>query len=96
MTGIIYRPIVTEKVSNLQDKGIYAFEVDLDANKIEIARAIEKKFKVKVVNVRTINMKGKSKTQMTRRGRFEGKTSHFKKAIVTLKEGDKIDLFVNV
>ncbi len=96
MTSIIYRPIVTEKVSNLQDKGIYAFEVDVNANKIDIARAVEKKFKVKVVNVRTINMKGKTKTQMTRRGRFEGKTSHFKKAIVTLKEGDKIDFLANV
>jgi large subunit ribosomal protein L23 len=96
MTGIIYRPLVTEKVSNLQDKGIYAFEVKLDANKIEIAHAVEKKFKVKVINVRTMNFKGKSKTQMTRKGRFEGKTSHFKKAIVTLKEGDKIDFFANV
>ncbi|MDI6765741.1 MAG: 50S ribosomal protein L23 [Bacteroidota bacterium] len=96
MTGIIYRPIVTEKISNLQDKGVYAFEVKLNANKIEIAKAIENKFKVTVTKVRTMNFKGKSKTQMTRRGRFEGKTSHFKKAVVTLKEGDKIDLFTNV
>jgi large subunit ribosomal protein L23 len=96
MIGIIYRPIVTEKISNLQEKGIYAFEVHLDANKIEIARAVEKKFNVKVMNVRTMNIKGKTKTQMTKRGRFEGKTSHLKKAIVTLKEGDKIDLFANI
>jgi len=96
MTGIIYRPIVTEKISNLQEKGIYAFEVELNANKIEIARAVEKKFNVTVTNVRTMNIKGKSKTQMTKRGRFEGKTSHIKKAIVTLKEGDKIDLFANI
>jgi large subunit ribosomal protein L23 len=96
MTGILFRPIVTEKISNLQEKGIYAFEVDPDANKIEIARAVEKKFKVTVLNVRTLNFKGKAKTQMTRRGRFEGRTSHYKKAIVTLKEGEKIDLFANV
>ncbi len=96
MTGILFKPIVTEKISNLQEKGIYAFEVDPDANKIEIARAVEKKFNVTVVNVRTMNFKGKKKTQMTRRGRFEGRTSHFKKAIVTLKEGEKIDLFANV
>ncbi len=96
MLGIIYRPIVTEKVSALQDKGIYAFEVDPRANKIDIARAVERQFKVSVINVRTMNFKGKTKTQMTRKGRFEGKTSHFKKAIVTLKEGDKIDLFTNV
>jgi len=96
MTGIIYRPIVTEKISNLTEKGIYAFEVSTRANKIEIARAVEKKFHVTVTDVRTMNIKGKTKTQMTRRGRFEGKTSHYKKAIVTLKEGDKIDLFANV
>ncbi|TAK53284.1 MAG: 50S ribosomal protein L23 [Bacteroidetes bacterium] len=96
MTGIIYRPLVTEKSTQLQEKGIYAFEVDLKSNKIDIARAIQKKFNVTVTNVRTMNYKGKLKTQLTRRGRFTGKTSHFKKAIVTLKEGDKIDLFENI
>lgn len=96
MTGIIFRPIVTEKISNLQEKGIYAFEVDPRANKLEIARAVTKKFNVTVTNVRTINVKGKTKAQMTRRGKFVGMTSHMKKAIVTLKEGEKIDLFENV
>lgn len=96
MTGILFRPIVTEKMTNLQEKGLYAFEVHPQANKIEIARAVAKKFNVTVVNVRTMNYKGKTKSQMTRRGRFEGKTSHFKKAIITLKEGDKINLFENI
>jgi len=96
MTGIIYRPIVTEKITNVQEKGIYAFEVDPKANKIDIARAVEKRFNVKVTNVRTMNYGGKMKTQMTKRGRFVGTTSRFKKAIVTLKEGDKIELFGNV
>ena len=96
MIGIIYRPIVTEKMTNLQERGLYAFEVDPQANKIDIARAVEKRFNVKVTNVRTMNMKGKTKSQMTRKGRFVGKTSHFKKAIITLKEGDKIELFGNV
>ncbi|MBI1808001.1 MAG: 50S ribosomal protein L23 [Ignavibacteria bacterium] len=96
MLGIIYRPIVTEKISNLQEKGVYAFEVDSKANKIDIARAVAKKFNVTVVSVRTMNFKGKTKSQMTKKGRFAGKTSHFKKAVVTLKEGDKIDLFENV
>ncbi len=96
MTGIIFRPIVTEKISALQEKGIYAFEVDPEANKIDIARAVTKKFNVTVTNVRTINLKGKTKTQMTKRGKFVGRTSHMKKAIVTLKEGEKIDLFENV
>ena len=96
MIGIIYRPIVTEKMTKLQEKGRYAFEVDPLANKIDIARAVEKRFNVKVTNVRTMNMKGKTKSQMTRKGRFVGKTSHFKKAIITLKEGDKIELFGNI
>jgi large subunit ribosomal protein L23 len=96
MIGIIYRPIVTEKLTNVQEKGVYAFEVDPHANKIEIARAVEKRFNVTVKNVRTMNYKGKMKTQMTKRGRFVGKTSHFKKAVITLKDGDKIELFGNV
>lgn len=96
MTGIIYRPIVTEKLTALQEKGVYAFAVDPKANKIEIARAVAKKFNVTVTDVRTMTYKGKSKTQMTRRGRFTGKTPHFKKAVVTLGEGDVINLFENV
>jgi large subunit ribosomal protein L23 len=96
MTGIIYRPIVTEKMTNQQAAGRYAFAVDPDANKIEIARAIAKKFNVTVVNVRTMNVRGKAKSQMTRRGRFAGTTSHYKKAIVTVKAGETINLFENV
>ena len=96
MIGIIYRPLVTEKMTKFQEKGLYAFEVDPRANKIDIARAVEKKFSVSVVSVRTMNYKGKTKSQMTRRGKFSGKTSHFKKAVVTLKEGDKIELFGNI
>jgi large subunit ribosomal protein L23 len=96
MIGIIYRPIVTEKMTNMQEKGLYAFEVDPNANKIDIARAVEKRFNVKVKNVRTMNFKGKTKTQMTRKGRFQGKTSRYKKAVITLKQGDKIELFGNI
>jgi len=96
MTSILKRPIVTEKMTTLQEKGQYAFEVDLAANKISIARAVEKKFNVTVLDVRTIRCKGKSKSQMTRRGRFEGRTAAWKKAIVRLKEGDKIEFFQNV
>ncbi len=96
MISILKRPLVTEKMTALQDKGQYAFEVDNDANKITITRAVEKKFNVKVVSVRTITMKGKVKSQMTRRGRFPGRTAAWKKAIVTLKAGDKIEFFQNV
>jgi large subunit ribosomal protein L23 len=96
MIGIIRRPIITEKITLLQDKRQYAFEVAPHANKIEIGRAIEKKFNVTVESVRTMRVGGKSRTQLTRSGRFEGRTRSWKKAIVTLKEGDKIDYFENV
>jgi large subunit ribosomal protein L23 len=96
MIEILKRPLVTEKMSSLQEKGQYAFEVDLSANKIAIAKAVQKKFNVTVVNVRTINVKGKAKTQMTRRGRFAGRTAAWKKAVVTLKTGEKIEFFQNV
>ena len=96
MLGLLKRPIVTEKMTAMQDKGVYAFEVGNDANKISIARAVEQKFNVTVLSVRTINHKGKAKSQMTRRGRFAGRTSRWKKAYVRLKEGDKIEFFQNV
>jgi large subunit ribosomal protein L23 len=96
MIVILKRPIVTEKMTALQEKGTYAFEVEPSANKITIARAVEKKFNVTVVNVRTVRYKGKAKTQMTRKGRFAGRTSAWKKAIVRLKEGDKIEFFQNI
>lgn len=96
MREILKRPLVTEKMTILEEKHQYAFEVDPDANKIEIARAVEKKFNVTVESVRTLMHKGKAKSQMTRRGRFAGRTSHWKKAIVTLKEGEKIEFVENV
>ncbi len=87
---VILRPLVTEKISNLQEvENKVAFVVDRSANKIEIRKAVEEKFNVKVKKVATINMKGK----MKRLGRFEGRRSHWKKAIVTLSEGFKIDFF---
>ena len=93
---IIARPILTEKITALQDRRQYAFEVAEKANKIEIAQAIEKRFEVTVLNVRTMIVKGKKKTQLTRGGRFQGRTRLWKKALVTLKEGDKIDYLENV
>jgi large subunit ribosomal protein L23 len=96
MKEILVKPLVTEKMTALQDEhNQYAFEVSPRANKIEIAYAIQKKFNVKVVSIRTVNLRGKSKTQLTKRGRFQGETAAWKKAIVTLKEGEKIDFFAN-
>ncbi len=87
---IIRRPLITEK-STLQKEEArqYAFEVDRNSNKIEIKSAVEHLFKVKVNNVRTINVLGKKK----RLGRKYGKRPDWKKAIVTLREGDRIDFF---
>jgi large subunit ribosomal protein L23 len=95
MVGILIRPIITEKITGMQDSRQYAFEVPLTVNKIEIVKAVEKKFNVSVTSVRTLRVKGKHKVQMTKRGRFNGQTKTWKKAIVTLKEGDKIDFFGN-
>ncbi len=96
MSSILRRPIVTEKMTALQEKGHYAFEVAPSANKIDIAKAVEKKFNVTVLSVRTQRLKGKVKSQMTKKGRFPGRTSSWKKAIVRLKEGDQIQFFENV
>ncbi|HWQ69734.1 MAG TPA: 50S ribosomal protein L23 [Patescibacteria group bacterium] len=87
---IIRRPLITEKGTDLKDQtNQYLFEVAGDANKIEIKRAVESLFRVKVRQVRTLSVKGKTK----RLGRFIGRTSDWKKAIATLKEGETIEFF---
>ncbi|HEY5123349.1 MAG TPA: 50S ribosomal protein L23 [Ignavibacteria bacterium] len=93
MKSILFRPIITEKNTLLQEQlNKYAFEVAKDSNKIEIAKAVEKKFNVRVVNVQTLVAKGKKKSQFTKKGKFEGFRADRKKAIVTLHKEDKIDL----
>lgn len=86
---ILKKPIITEKSMKLAKEGKYTFEVDKNANKIEIRGAVEKLFNVKVVKINTANYDGKTK----RVGRYTGKTNAFKKAIVTLEEGQTIDIF---
>ena len=94
---ILIRPIFTEKIARLSEtENKYAFEVYSGANKIEIKNEIEKKFDVKVVNVNTMVQRGKIRQQMTRAGRFYGRRPDWKKAIITLAEGEKIELFENV
>ncbi|MFQ6608442.1 MAG: 50S ribosomal protein L23 [Fidelibacterota bacterium] len=95
---VIIRPLLTEKMSHLEEsQRKYAFQVNSFANKIEVKQAIEKKFDVKVTNVSTMNMRGKSKQMTMRSGgrpiRTSGRRSDWKKAIVTLQEGYSIDLF---
>ena len=96
MSDILVRPILTEKISRLQENRQYAFEVPFSANKIDIEHAVERQFRVTVTSVRTQRVRGKEKVQLTRRGRFQGRTRSWKKALVTLKQGDKIDFFENV
>lgn len=87
---VIKRPLVTEKTTLEKDaKNIIAFEIDRDANKIEVKEAVETIFKVEVVEVNTINIAGKKK----RVGKNIGKRANWKKAYVTLKEGSKVDFF---
>jgi large subunit ribosomal protein L23 len=87
---VIKKPLVTEKTTLEKDaKNIISFAVNSDANKIEIKEAVEKFFKVEVVNVNTINVAGKTK----RVGRKIGKRSNWKKAYVTLKEGSTVDFY---
>lgn len=93
---ILIQPLLTEKMTELATRRQYAFKVKQSANKIDIARAVEKKFNVNVMSVRTANVKGKVKSQLTRRGRVVGKRSDWKKAIVTLKEGQTIDFLATV
>lgn len=92
MKQVLKRPILSEKSTMLGDKGQYVFEVVPSANKIEIRKAIETRYNVGVADVRTITMKPKQKVQLTRRGYVLGKTALRKKAIVTLKPGQTIDI----
>ena len=86
---VIIRPILTEKsYSGIQNK-IYSFVVNKKSNKVEIAQAVEKMFNVEVAKVNTIVVKGHKKSQNTKQGRTVGRTSDYKKAIVTLTEKSK-------
>ncbi len=91
--NVLKRPLLTEKIAHLQDAhNQYAFVVHGEANKVEIKRAVELKYQVKVKSVCTMQMLGKVK----RLGRFKGKRADWKKAIVTLAPGDRIEIAENV
>jgi large subunit ribosomal protein L23 len=90
---VIVRPVVTEKSTDqLEKNAAYTFVVDKNANKLEIAEAIEKLFNVTVRDVRTMRYRGKER----RVGRTIGRRADWKKAIVTLQEGDSIEIFEGV
>lgn len=90
--NVLIRPVITEKNTLLGEQGKYTFEVDRKANKVQIREAVRRAFKVNVVDVNVSTMPGK----MRRVGRSRGLTSPWKKAVVTLQAGQKIELFEGV
>lgn len=94
---VIIKPLITEKMTAQSEKlRRYGFVVDKRANKLQIKDAVEKTYDVVVESVGTMNYAGKSKTRYTKTGIQRGKTNAFKKAVVTVAEGDVIDFYSNI
>lgn len=94
---ILLKPLITEKADTLSEsKSQYSFIVDKNANKIEIKKAVESLYTVNVESVNTMVIPGKRKTRNTKRGVLHGRKPSYKKAIVTLAEGDNIDFFGDI
>ena len=94
---ILLKPIVTEKMTAQgEDLNRYGFRVAIKANKIQIKKAVEEMYDVTVESVNTMRYSGKQKSRNTRSGMTIGKTNSFKKAIITLVEGDVIDFYSNI
>ena len=95
--SVLIKPIVTEKMTELSEKrNQFGFIVEKQANKIEIKKAIEDMYDVSVININTLRYGGKAKSRFSRTGVVQGKSSAYKKAVVTLVEGDKIDFYSNI
>ena len=95
--GIIVKPLVTEKMTAITEKlNRFGFIVRPEANKLEIKKEVEALYNVTVVAVNTMRYAGKNKSRYTRSGIINGRTNAFKKAVVTLKEGDTIDFYSNI
>lgn len=96
--SILKRPILTEKTNDLQERGLnqYGFEVDLQADKGQIKNEVERVYEVKVDQVRTMIVRGKRRSRFTKSGVITGKSSNYKKAIVTLKDGHDIDFYKHI
>ena len=97
LAEVLVKPIITEKANNQQEKlKRYAFKVNRRANKLEIKKAVEDFYGVSVVDVNTLVVPGKNKTRYTKAGYIKGVRPAYKKALVTLAEGDTIDLYANI
>lgn len=95
--NIIIKPVVTEKMTELSEKlNRYGFIVHKKANKLQIKKAVEELYGVEVASVNTMNYTGKNKSRFTKTGIISGRTGSFKKAIVTLAEGETIDFYSNI
>lgn len=95
--NILIEPIITEKMTEISEKlNQYGFIVEKKANKVEIKKAVEKYYNVTVENVNTMIYGGKRKNRFTKTGLIKGKKKSFKKAVVTLVDGDTIDLYSNI
>lgn len=94
---IIERPVITEKMTAISEKlNQYGFIVNRKANKIQIKEAVEKLYNIEVVDVSTMNYGGKNRSRATKSGYIQGRTKAFKKAIVTIAEGQSIDFYSNI
>jgi len=95
--NILIEPIITEKMTDKSEKlNQFGFIVEKKANKVEIKKAVEKLYNVTVDSVNTMIYGGKRKTRQTKSGMIKGKTKSFKKAIITLADGDTIDFYSNI
>ena len=95
--SIIVKPLVTEKMTSITEKSNrFGFIVSPEANKVEIKNEVEALYNVTVVSVNTIRYAGKNKARWTKSGLLKGRTNAYKKAIVTLKDGDTIDFYSNI
>ena len=96
--SILKRPIITEKTAALMEKKVpqYGFEVALDATKEQIKKEVERVYEVEVVSVNTMVVRGKKRSRYSKRGVIHGKTSDFKKAVVTLKDGFELDFYKHI
>jgi len=94
LSEVLVRPVISEKVNlQMERSGRYTFVVGKGANKLEIKKAVEEFYGVKVADVNTVVVPAKSKTRFTKAGLLSGRKPSYKKAVVTLAEGDTIDLF---
>ena len=97
MSNVLIKPLITEKLTADAEKyNRYGFVVAKGANKVEIKKAVEAAYSVKVEKIRTINVDGKSRSRYTKTGMVTGRTNSYKKAIVQLAEGDMIDFYDNI